>query len=97
MIAIALKPPLSLRILGTSRTYRGRGFIFLWAISHCLLTESKLAADNMELHAARVETHRATRARRGKDDAINVDMAARKVLSGEASAALSRFDIADSS
>jgi transposase len=31
-------------------------------------------------------THRATRARRGKDDAIDAEMAARKVLSGEASA-----------
>jgi len=31
-------------------------------------------------------THRATTARRGKDDAIDAEMAARKVLSGEASA-----------
>jgi transposase len=31
-------------------------------------------------------THRATRARRGKDDAIDAEMAARKVLSGEARA-----------
>ena len=42
-----------------------------------------------ERHVAVLEvnsTHRATTARRGKDDAIDAEMAARKVLSGEASA-----------